>query len=278
MSGDTPARLQASGVGVSLGGRVIVSDATLSLKAGEFTVMVGPNGAGKTTLMRALAGLARCSGEVRLDGHPLAAMKARERARRLAYLPQGHVFHWPLDVATLVELGREPHADPFTPLSAADHDAVAHAMAATGVTGFADRAITTLSGGEQARVAIARALATQADVLLADEPIGSLDARHQLIVLNLLRRIARDGAAVLAIIHDLTLAARFADHIAIIADGRIVVHDTPERALEPARIAEIFGVTVERFETADGPVLIPSHALGEDVSRSAPPTPGAAPP
>jgi iron complex transport system ATP-binding protein len=261
MTDTPPPCLEAHGVGVQLGGRAVVADANLTLHPGTLTVLLGPNGAGKSSLMRALAGLVPCTGEVRIDGAPLAALTARSRARRLAYLPQGHTFHWPLDVATLVELGREPHADPFTPLSAADRDAVAHAMAATGTAIFADRAITTLSGGEQARVAVARALATQAGILLADEPVGALDVRHQLVVMDLLRQVARDGAAVLAILHDLTLAARYADRIAIMSAGRIVAQNTPAIALDPALLASVFGVGVARLDTPDGPVLVPTHAI-----------------
>lgn len=260
MTGMPPPCLQARGVGVQLGGRAVVTDANLALHPGTLTVLIGPNGAGKSSLMRALAGLVPCTGEVRIDGEPMATLAARTRARRLAYLPQGHTFHWPLDVATLVELGREPHADPFTPLSVTDRDAVAHAMTATGTAIFADRAITTLSGGEQARVALARALATQAGILLADEPVGALDIRHQLIVMDLLRQAARDGAAVLVILHDLTLAARYADHVAVIAAGRIVVQGTPATALDPAHLAAIFGVDVARFDTPAGPVLVPTRA------------------
>jgi iron complex transport system ATP-binding protein len=135
------------------------------------------------------------------------------------------------------------------------------AVQATELGEFLSRPVTTLSGGERARVAIARALATEAAVLIADEPTTSLDERHQLIVMELLRRIAREGAAVLAIIHDLTLAMRFADRVVLMDNGRIVANDTPALALTPERIATIFGVSVNRVDTPDGPLLIPSRAL-----------------
>ncbi len=252
----TGARLAAEHICVNLRGRRIVENVSLTLRAGEFTMLMGPNGAGKTTLMRALAGLIRHDGTIDIDGTALAALAPRRRARALAYLPQGHEFHWPLDVASIVALGREPHADPFTALSDRDRDAIAHAMTETEIEAFAGRPVTTLSGGERARVAIARALATEAPILLADEPIASLDARHQLIVMDLLREVARRGTAVLAIGHDLALAMRYADRVVIMDRGRVIADAAPAEALAPELVARVFGVAVERAATSQGPALI----------------------
>ena len=166
-----------------------------------------------------------------------------------------------MSVEHIVALGREPHADPFADPTSADRAAIAEAMAATTIEDLAERTVTTLSGGERARVALARALATQADVLIADEPIASLDERHQLVIMELLQSVARRGAAVLAIIHDLALATRFADRVVLMHQGKIIANDTPALALTPERIATIFGVSVHRVETPDGPLLIPSRAL-----------------
>jgi iron complex transport system ATP-binding protein len=237
---------------VRLGGRLVVEDAALALARGRLTALVGPNGAGKTTLVRALAGLLAAEGRVELEGRPLATYSPRERARRIAYLPQGHVFHWPMSVAAVVALGRHPHADAFAPLSDADRAAVARALAATAVEPLAARSITTLSGGERARVALARALATQAPVLLADEPTLSLDPRQQLVVMELLARVARDGGAVLAILHDLTLAARFADRVLMMQHGRIVADGTPAEVLTPERIGAAFAVEAVIADSAIG--------------------------
>jgi iron complex transport system ATP-binding protein len=248
--------LEATDLTVRLGAHVIVERASLTLRRGEVVALVGPNGAGKTTLIRALAGLLPADGRLSLQGRPFSSYAPRERARAIAYLPQGHVFHWPVPVASVVALGRYPHADEFSSPSPADQAAVARALAATGTEAMADRAITTLSGGERARVALARALATEAPVLLADEPMASLDPRHQLVVMDLLRRGAQHGA-VLAVVHDLLLAARFADRVMVMDRGRIVADAPPADALSPARVSEVFGVETVSVTTSAGSINIP---------------------
>jgi iron complex transport system ATP-binding protein len=253
--------LAASHVSVRIGATEIVRDAALSLNAGELVALVGPNGAGKTTLMRALAGLVPAEGSIILGGKPLASMKPRDRARHVAYLPQGHIFHWPMPVASVVMLGRTPHADPFSSTSPEDRAAVERALATTETLAFAERAVTTLSGGEKARVALARALATQAPVLLADEPTAALDPRHQLVVMDLLRKAARGVDAVLAIMHDLALAARFADRVLVMDRGRIVTDAPPAEALSAERLAQVFGISVETVETGGGRIPVAVRAL-----------------
>ena len=245
--------LRATELSVSLAGTVIVDRIALDLVAGKLTVLVGPNGAGKTTLMRALAGLLPAEGHIELQGRPLQEFTARDRARQVAYLPQGHVFHWPMSVAAVVALGRHPHADAFSPLSDADRAAVGRALAATSIEPWAARSVTTLSGGERARVALARALATQAPILLADEPTMSLDPRHQLVVMELLARAAHDGGAVLAIVHDLALAARFADRVMMMERGALVADGSAREALTPERIADVFSVEATITDSVVGP-------------------------
>jgi iron complex transport system ATP-binding protein len=240
--------LSARDVSVRLGGRTIVDRVSLSLHANEFVALVGPNGAGKTTLIKALAGLLPAIGDVEIEGRALSSLPLRERARRLAYLPQGHDFSWPLPAAEIVALGRYPHADPFSPVSQRDRDAVMHAMEITGTTAFADRIVTTLSGGERARVALARVLATQAPIVLADEPTMSLDPRHQFVVMDLLRHAAHANGAVLAVVHDLALAARYADRVLVLEKGRVVADGKPDVALSTERIADVFGVEADMID------------------------------
>ena len=249
-------KLKAEDVVVRLAGTLVIDGASVELKAGELAVLIGPNGAGKTTLARALSGLIPAEGRIAIEGRSLASLTPRQRAQRIAYLPQGHVFHWPMAVSAIVALGRHPYADVFSGLSEADRAAVERALGATDTQAFAARAVTTLSGGERARVALARALASEAPILIADEPTVSLDPRHQLVVMGLLAGVAHKGAAVLAIVHDLTLAARFADRILVMERGRLQAQGSAREVLTPDRIANVFGVEAEIIDSAVGAIPI----------------------
>ncbi len=253
--------LLADRVSVSLGSATIVRDADVQLTRGRLTILVGPNGAGKTTLVRALAGLIPSRGTIRLGDREIASISVQERARQIGYLPQGNVFHWPISVAAVVELGRYPHGDPFTSPTDRDREAVHSALVATGTEAFAARPVTSLSGGERARVALARVLATQAPVILADEPTVSLDARHQLVVLQLLRDAARRGGAILAVLHDLSLAARFADEVILMQTGTIVAHGQAKETLTASVIADAFGVDVAMIEMDGATIPVPRRPL-----------------
>jgi iron complex transport system ATP-binding protein len=257
-------RLSVKHLSVALGRRLVLSGIDLDLEPGCFTVVIGPNGAGKTTLIRALAGLvAPQAGAVTFDGVPVGRLRAVERARAIAYLAQGGTIAWPLPVTSVVALGRLPHGERPDALTPAGQEAVAAAIASVGLRGFEHRAVTELSGGERARVLLARALATQAPVLLADEPMAALDLRHQLVVLEVLRNRARAGATVVAVMHDLSLAARFADEIILLGEGHILARGAPAAVLTDARLASSFGVAARIstdgdriFITADRPVMI----------------------
>ena len=256
------AGLTAAQLGVRLGGRDVLADVSFSLPPHGLVALVGPNGAGKTTLLRALCGLIPASGEVRIGTDALGALSSRARARRFAYLPQGHVVHWPLAVRDVVALGRYPHGatDPAR-LAAADAAAVERAMLATEVTAFAARPVTELSGGERSRVALARVLAAEAPVILADEPTASLDPRYQLDVMALLRRAADAGTLVLVVTHDLGMAARFADSVLVLSEGRLAAHGPPNTALSATRLADVFRVRAFSAMHESQAVVVPWTAF-----------------
>ena len=250
--------LTAQGLSVRLAGRVVLRDVSLALSSGHLVALVGPNGAGKTTLLRALAGLVPSDGEIRVRGEALSSLPLRARARRFAYLPQGHLMHWPLPARDIVALGRYPHGatDPAR-LTAKDAEAVLRAMQAADVTEFSERRVTELSGGERSRVALARVLAVEAPVILADEPTSSLDPRHQIDVMKTLRTASDRGGLVIVVTHDLGLAARFADTVLVLSDGRLVSQGAPAEALSEQVMAEVFRISAYRAEHQREAVIVP---------------------
>jgi len=250
--------LTARGLNVTLAGRLVLNDVSLALSSGHLVALVGPNGAGKTTLLRAMAGLVPSQGAIEVGGAALSSLILRERARRFAYLPQGHIMHWPLPARDIVALGRYPHGatDPAR-LTPKDAEAVLRAMQATDVVEFSERRVTELSGGERSRVALARVLAVEAPVILADEPTASLDPRHQFDVMKSLRASADKGVLVIVVTHDLGLAARFADTVLVLSDGRLVSQGAPAEALSEKIMGEVFRISAYRAEYQREAVIVP---------------------
>jgi iron complex transport system ATP-binding protein len=242
------AALAAEVLTLSLAGRRVVDGITLALRHGQWTAVVGPNGAGKSTLLSLLAGLRRpASGRVVLAGRDIADWPARERARRLAWLSQHGEADGELAARDVVRLGRLPHHGLIGAITPADEAAVEAAMRETECDTFATRRLSELSGGERQRVLLARALAVEAPVLLLDEPTMHLDAPHQRALLRGLANRARAGAAVVAVLHDLTLALG-ADRLVVLERGRLRADGPPDDAGLRAALVEVFGraVSIER--------------------------------
>ncbi len=250
--------VEAAGLSVRLGQRQVLDSVDLTAHAGEVVALVGPNGAGKSTLLAALAAdLAPASGEVRIDGRPAAAWSAPELALRRSVLPQSAVLSFPFPVEDVVRMGRAPWAG--TEREDEDDAAVAAAMAATEVTRFAARPFSALSGGEKARVALARVLAQRAPLMLLDEPTAALDLRHQELVLRICRERAAAGDAVVVVLHDLGLAAAYADRAAVLHDGRIAELGPPKAVFSGELLGEVYRQPVEVFPhpRTGTPLIVP---------------------
>ncbi|WP_435991941.1 ABC transporter ATP-binding protein [Brevundimonas sp. LjRoot202] len=245
----TPPLLMRDG-SARLGGRAVLDGANLQVDAGQLVALVGPNGAGKSSLIRAFAGLLPLTGGVaRLGGDDVTTMSPRERAAQAAYLPQERRIAWNLPAIEVAALG--------APFLAADEalERARRALVEVEADHLADRGVAEMSGGERARVLLARALATDAAALLVDEPIAGLDPEAQLMVLERLRMRADAGQAVLASLHDLPLAARFADRVVVLDHGAVAADATPLEALTPEILRRVFGLNARWVDGPDGPLL-----------------------
>ncbi len=251
--------LEMSGVAVALGGREVLRGVDLAVAPGEIVGLVGPNGAGKTTLLRVASRvLVPDAGDVRFDGRPLSDYRRRELSRRLAVVPQDTAIPFPFRAGELVVMGRVPH-QPLTGFDSADD--IAHSRAALdrmGIAHLADRSVFSLSGGERQLVSFARALAQEASLLLLDEPTAFLDLRHRVELLRVVAELAAAGRSALVVSHDLNLAARTCDRLAVLHGGVIAASGPPADVLTRQLLADVYGVEAEILTDADGrPVAIP---------------------
>ena len=239
--------------------RPALADASCGVAAGELVGVVGPNGSGKTTLLRALTGMVPLqAGEALVEGRSVAAWARADFARIVGVVPQREEIVFPLSVAETVMLGRYPRLGPLAAPRDEDHAAVATALERCDVAAFAARAVDSLSGGEWQRVRVARALAQEPRILVLDEPTASLDVRHEMELFELIRRLVTDGLAGLVITHHLNLAARFADRIVLLDEGRVAATGSPSEVLTAERLSEVFDWPVAVTTWCDGaPQVVP---------------------
>jgi len=240
-------RLSIERVSLRYGERHVVEDLSLALPDGEITVIVGPNACGKSTLLRAMSRLLRpTEGRIVLDGADIHRLATRKVAQVLGLLPQSPIAPEGIVVADLVARGRHPHQRAFTRWSRTDEEAVLAALRATGVAELAERSVDELSGGQRQRVWIAMALAQQTDLLLLDEPTTFLDVTHQVEVLDLLIDLNRSrGTTIAMVLHDLNLAARYADHLVAMRDGNVVAAGVPTQIVTPDLVRDVFGLEAQ---------------------------------
>jgi iron complex transport system ATP-binding protein len=241
------------------GGVRAIEGVDLALQDGELLVVVGPNGSGKSTLLRLFAGLLRPQrGQVQLDGGPLERLAPRERARRLAVVPQALAALPETTVESFVLAGRYARIDRWRGATPADREAVRAALAAADVADLGARAMPDLSGGQRQRVLVARALAQQAPRLLVDEPTAALDLHHQLRVFELLARLAQEGRAVLVVTHDANLASQFATRVALLHEGRLAALGSPAQVLRREVLEPVYGPHLHFGTLPDGaPFVLP---------------------
>lgn len=259
--------LQVTHVNLSIDKKTILNDVSVSVKAGELVGLIGPNGAGKSSLLRILAGLSTAdSGNIRVNfsatgEQDLLSISAQQRARFLAYLAQQEKPAWPLTVEHLIGLGRAPWRKPLGYKSAHDRAAIEQAMVLTGLSDFRGRTVTSLSGGELQRCLLARIFAGEPQLILADEPIAALDPYHQLHIMELLQAHATQGGAVIAALHDLSLAARYCHRLILIDHGRVVADGEPVQVLTSENLRRVYGIEAHVDCREDGVVVIPRQRI-----------------
>ncbi|MBN1449460.1 MAG: heme ABC transporter ATP-binding protein [Anaerolineales bacterium] len=245
--------LEMHDITCAYGENAVVSELSLEARPGEVLGLIGPNGVGKSTLLRAMARLLRPThGKVVLSDGDLWSTPPREVARKLAFAPQANGEHWPATIEQIIALGRAPHRGWFLPMTAKDQEATERALTLVGLTHLRGRVATELSGGEQQRVVLGRVLAQEPTVLLLDEPTSHLDLKYQTDILGLARRLAhQENLTVVVSLHDLNLAAIYADRLALLSKGQLVAVGTPREVLTPESLTEVYGV----------PIIVMQHPL-----------------
>jgi len=250
--------IELAGVTVELGGSPVVDGVHLTVSEGEWVALIGPNGAGKTTLLRAIARLVHYRGAIWLDGRPSEELQRAELSRLVAVVPQEPSTPPWMTVAEYVLLGRTPHLGPLAKEGARDREAAARALARLDVLDYGARTLGTLSGGEKQRVVVARALAQEARIVLLDEPTAALDIGHQQQALELLDSLrAESGLTLLAAMHDLTLAAQYADRMVLLDGGKVVAEGAPVDVLSEEAIARHYGATIDVVPVGDRLAVVP---------------------
>ncbi|MEU0096483.1 ABC transporter ATP-binding protein [Kribbella sp. NPDC006257] len=241
----------------------VVTDLSLTLPTGRLTAIVGPNGSGKSTLLRGMSRLLKPSnGRVLLDGKDIHQLPARELARKLGLLPQGPITPEGITVTELVSRGRHPHRGLFARLTAEDDAAIDEALEAVELTRLKDRPADQLSGGQRQRVWIAMVLAQGTQYLLLDEPTTYLDLAHAVDVMNVVHAAAHGaGKTVVTVLHDLTLAAQYADHLVVMGDGKIAAQGRPADVLTVELLDDVFGLQATVVEVGGAPVVVPDRRL-----------------
>ena len=257
--------LACTGLSVAYRRRRVLESVDLAAAAGEWLAVVGPNGAGKSTLLRAVGGLVPVvGGTITLDGEDLGSMHHRDRARRVALVPQAPIVPPGMTVGAYVLLGRTPYLPRFGSESAADLQSAADALRLLDLDDFAERPVASLSGGERQRVFVARALAQETPVILLDEPTTGLDLWHQQEVLELIDSLRTErGVTVVSTMHDLTLISRFADRLVLVDDGRVVAGGTAAEILTPEILGRWYGANVRVIQDPTGPVIVPLRPVRE---------------
>jgi iron complex transport system ATP-binding protein len=259
--------VEVKGLSVRVGAKTLISNVTLDFEPGTWSTIIGPNGAGKTTLVETIAGLRRASsGSVTILGDELAAMNERERALRVALVPQHPVVPSGMSVYDYVALGRVAHHGLFHAARDADRVIVESVLDRLSLVDFRDRDVATLSGGERQRMVLARALTQSTMVVVLDEPITGLDLRHQMDMLELMRNEVHDcGLTVIATLHDLTLAGQFADRLVLLDGGGVVLDGTAATVIRSDELAKRYGMNLRVVDVDGSDVVVPVRH-GEHVN------------